>query len=60
MRNDVESYKEFMWNAQNEFNCAECPENCSGKYRGCGQQNCWVTVHQRSCAEYDEEYDEEE
>ncbi len=52
--NPVQSYKDFMWNEQNEFNCSECPENLSGKYRGCGQQHCWVAVHQKSREESNE------
>ena len=43
-----QAYIEFMYNSENENNCAECPHNnpnvvYSGK--PCGQQNCWVLVH---------------
>lgn len=41
-------YKNFMFNLNNEFNCVDCPENITGEYRGCGQQNCWVTCHCKS------------
>ncbi len=43
--NELKEYKKFMYDEQNEYNCSECPENCSGKYKGCEQQNCWVTIH---------------
>lgn len=39
------AYKKFMYNRNNVYNCTECPENFTGKYMGCGQQNCWVSVH---------------
>lgn len=44
---EVIAYKQFMFDPNNCFNCAECPENISpsGDYRGCGQQHCWVSVH---------------
>ena len=41
----VINYKKFMYNEENAFNCDSCPENHTGEYRGCGQQNCWVCVH---------------
>lgn len=42
----------FMYNAGNEYNCEEYPENkgyedWEGKLP-CGQQNCWVTCHCRA------------
>ena len=45
----VKAYKEFMLNHENFENCKDCPENQdpSGKHRGCGQQHCWVSVHNR-------------
>ena len=41
----INNYKRFMYNEDNAFNCGSCPENHTGEYRGCGQQNCWVCVH---------------
>lgn len=40
-------YIEFMNDAENICNCADCPENNemdNSKYP-CGQQNCWVACH---------------
>ena len=42
---EIINYKKFMYNEDNAFNCGSCPENHTGEYRGCGQQNCWVCVH---------------
>lgn len=42
---EIINYKKFMYNEENAFNCDSCPENHTGEYRGCGQQNCWVCVH---------------
>lgn len=53
----VDEERAFLWNSKNEFNCADCPYAYDGKYRSCGQQQCWVTAHtlyrQRQEAEYD-------
>ena len=45
-------YKNFMYNKDNQYNCAECPENndMDGKLP-CGQQNCWVCIHSSRCSE---------
>ena len=50
----------FLYNADNIGNCEECPYN-DGHERGaayivgpCGQQNCWVSVHN-----YEEEEEDE-
>lgn len=42
----IEAYKQFMYDPQNEYCCEKCPENqdFSGNLP-CGQQHCWVTVH---------------
>ena len=48
-------YKKFMYDESNMYNCAECPENKTGEYRGCGQQNCWVYCHCKSGKEEEEE-----
>lgn len=51
----VEEYKAFMYNPANEGNCEECPENrgfeegASRIVGPCGQQNCWVYCHCKSC-----------
>lgn len=47
LRNSVvaQEYKRFMFDPANSLNCEACPENHTGKYRGCGQQNCWVDIH---------------
>lgn len=45
----IQSYCEFMYNSENEYNCTQCPENV-GDYHSklpCGQQNCWVSCHAR-------------
>ena len=47
------AYIEWMYDARNEFCCADCPHANDGmdKNRGdfvvgpCGQQHCWVTCH---------------
>lgn len=57
----MSDYAKFMYNPENEFNCAVCPENRDHDGNGfdhrypCDQQNCWVTCHFRSLAEDDEE-----
>ena len=50
----VVAYKKFMYNESNIYNCLECPENKTGEYRGCGQQNCWVYCHIKSGNEEEE------
>ena len=45
---DLVEYSEFMCNPDNEYNCNECPERCSGNSDyglPCGQQQCWVIAH---------------
>lgn len=37
--------KKWLYNSDNELNCADCPYANNGEHRGCGQQTCWVTVH---------------
>lgn len=50
-----------MCNKNNEYNCAECPENygyCDTDSKlPCGQQNCCVTCH---CKGGEEEYGKED
>lgn len=52
----VEEVKRFVFNEDNQFNCAECPYNngyddpseyhSAGYTVGpCGQQHCFVTIH---------------
>lgn len=39
-------YIAFMYNKDNEYHCADCPENIQSRVLlPCGQQNCWVTCH---------------
>lgn len=40
-------YLEFMYNRENVGHCEHCPENSGYDCNGlkCGQQNCWVAVH---------------
>lgn len=46
---EIKAYQDFMWNAENAYNCKECPENVGhdGSRFPCGQQNCWVVCHVR-------------
>lgn len=45
---ELQEYRKFMCNIENEYNCSHCPENReSNKELPCGQQNCWVTCHCR-------------
>ena len=47
----AEAYKDFMCNPENEYNCDSCMENIGQTWPEfilpCGQQNCWVTAHNR-------------
>lgn len=48
----IEAYKTFMYDPNNEYNCTNCPENrgMESDYQRrlpCSQQNCWVTAHTR-------------
>ena len=52
MLKEIEAYKTFMCDPNNEGNCSSCPENrgMESDYQRqlpCGQQICWVTVHTR-------------
>lgn len=53
---DVREYSDFMYNPENIYNCAECPERGCGCSNGCGnpcgQQQCWVIAH---CGDADDE-----
>lgn len=45
-KEEIEDYKEFMYNPENSHNCSECPENEGMDSRlPCGQQHCWVDCH---------------
>ena len=43
---ELQEYRKFMCNIENEYNCSKCPENRHfNNSLPCGQQNCWVTCH---------------
>lgn len=42
---EIKSYKEFMYNPNNAFNCENCPDNKdmgNNEKLPCGQWKCWV------------------